>query len=163
MPEDVTAVIRAVSFALIIVPFMSIIRGFLQGHEEMEPTAISQVIEQIVRIVFLLAGVFVVLKVMDGELVRAISIATFAATVGAVGGLVVLFWYWKKRKPYLERLMKKDRGTVQISLQQIYKEILLSSIPFIFVGIAMPLFQLVDLLSLIGRCFRSVQMLLKMH
>ena len=145
--EDITAVIRAVSFALILVPFMSIIRGYFQGHEEMAPTAVSQVIEQIVRIVFLLAGVFIVLKVMDGNLVEAISIATFAATVGAVGGLIVLVWYWKKRQPYIKDLLKKDRGTVQISLLQIYKEILFSSIPFIFVGIAMPLFQQVDTLT----------------
>ncbi|MFJ8245857.1 oligosaccharide flippase family protein [Peribacillus asahii] len=145
--EDTTAVIRAVSFALIIVPFMSIIRGFLQGHEEMEPSAVSMVVEQIVRIVFLLAGVYVVLKIMDGELVTAISIATFAATVGAVGGLAVLLWHWKKRKPKLNQLLSQDKGTVHISLVQIYKEILLSSIPFVFVGIAMPLFQQVDSLT----------------
>lgn len=98
--KDVTEIIRAVSFALIFVPFMSIIRGFFQGHEAMEPTAISQVIEQIVRIVFLLAGVYVVLNVLDGELVRAIQIATFAATVGAVGGLVVLFGIGKTKTPF---------------------------------------------------------------
>ena len=122
---DVTAVIRAISFALVLVPFMSIIRGYFQGHEAMEPTAISQVVEQIVRIVFLLAGVYTVLNILDGELVRAIQVATFAATVGALGGLVVLFWYWKKQKPYLNSLLEKDRGTMQISLPQIYKEILL--------------------------------------
>jgi O-antigen/teichoic acid export membrane protein len=145
--EDITAVIRAVSFALIIVPFMSMIRGYLQGHEEMEPTAISMVVEQIVRIAFLLGGVFVALKLMKGDLVTAISIATFAATVGAIGGLLVLFLAWKKRKPMLDELLLHDRGTVHISLPQIYKEILISSIPFIFVGIAMPLFQQVDSLT----------------
>ncbi len=145
--EDVTTVIRAVSFALIIVPFMSIIRGYLQGHEEMEPSAISMVVEQIVRIAFLLGGVFVVLKLMDGDLVTAISISTFAATVGAAGGLLVLLLAWKKRKPMLDELLLHDRGTVHISLPQIYKEILISSIPFIFVGIAMPLFQQVDSLT----------------
>lgn len=144
---DITTVIRAVSFALILVPFMSIIRGYFQGHEEMTPTAVSQVVEQIVRIVFLLAGVFVVLKVVDGDLVEAISVATFAATVGAVGGLLVMAWHWKKRRKYLKELLKKDRGTVQISLPKIFKEVLLSSIPFVFVGIALPVFQQVDLMT----------------
>lgn len=145
--EDVTTVIRAVSFALIIVPFMSMIRGYLQGHEEMEPSAISMVVEQIIRIAFLLGGVFVVLKLMKGELVTAISISTFAATVGAVGGLLVLLLAWRKRKSMFNELMLHDRGTVHISLPQIYKELLLSSIPFIFVGVAMPLFQQVDSLT----------------
>ena len=67
---------------------MSIIRGYFQGHEEMDRQRYLKLVEQIVRIVFLLAGVFIVLKVMDGNLVEAISIATFAATVGAVGGLL---------------------------------------------------------------------------
>ncbi|MFJ7974523.1 putative polysaccharide biosynthesis protein [Peribacillus sp. JNUCC 23] len=145
--DDITAVIRAVSFALIIVPFMSIIRGFFQGHQKMEPTAISQVVEQIVRIVFLLAGAYVVLKIMDGNLVTAVSVATFAAAIGAVGGLFVLLWYWKKEKPYLNDLLKQDKGTMDISLPHIYKEILISSIPFIFVSVAMPVFQFVDNLT----------------
>lgn len=145
--EDIITVIRAVSFALIIVPFMSIIRGYFQGHEEMGATAISQVVEQIVRIIFLLVGVFVVIKLMNGSLVEAISVATFAALVGAIGGLLVLLWYWKKKRPSLKELHQHDRGTVHISLPQIYKEILFSSIPFIFVGISMPLFQQVDTLT----------------
>jgi O-antigen/teichoic acid export membrane protein len=82
--EDVITVIRAVSFALIVVPFMSLIRGYFQGHQSMGPTAVSQVVEQIARIAFLLVGAFIVLNVMDGEVVTAVSISTFAAFVGAV-------------------------------------------------------------------------------
>jgi O-antigen/teichoic acid export membrane protein len=142
--EDVTAVTRAVSFALIIVPFMSMIRGFFQGHQSMGPSAVSQVIEQIARIAFLLTGAFIVLKVMEGSLVTAVSIATFAAFIGAIGGLVVLIWYWYKRKPHLDELLRYDKGTVQISLKDMYKEILIYAAPFVFVGIANPLFQLID-------------------
>jgi O-antigen/teichoic acid export membrane protein len=145
--EEVTTVIRAVSFALIFVPFMSIIRGFFQGHQDMKPTAVSQVVEQLVRIIFLLGGAFVVLKVMEGDLVTAVSVATFAATIGAIAGLLFLLVYWKKQKPYLNQLLAADKGTMDISLIEIYKEIFLSSIPFIMVGIAMPLFQFVDNLT----------------
>jgi O-antigen/teichoic acid export membrane protein len=142
--EDVTAVTRAVSFALIIVPFMSMIRGFFQGHQSMGPSAVSQVVEQIARIAFLLVGAFIVLKVMEGSLVSAVSIATFAAFIGAIGGLAVLIWYWYKRKPHLDDLLQYDKGTVQISLKDMYKEILIYAAPFVFVGIANPLFQLID-------------------
>jgi O-antigen/teichoic acid export membrane protein len=142
--NDVTAVTRAVSFALIVVPFMSMIRGFFQGHQSMGPSAVSQVIEQIARIAFLLVGAFIVLKVMKGSLVSAVSIATFAAFIGAIGGLAVLIWYWYKRKPHLDELLQYDKGTVQISLKDMYKEILIYAAPFVFVGIANPLFQLID-------------------
>src|SRR5690606_11611234 len=47
--EDVTSAIQWVSFALIVVPFMSLWRGFFQGYNYMMPTAVSQLVEQIVR------------------------------------------------------------------------------------------------------------------
>lgn len=144
---DVTTVIRAVSFALIVVPFMSLIRGFFQGHQSMGPSAVSQVVEQIVRIVFVLAGAFVVLNVFKGDMVTAVSVATFAAFIGALGSLAVLGWYWVKRKPHLDELLKEDKGTMDISLKDIYKEILLYAAPFVFVGIANPLFQFIDMMT----------------
>ncbi|MCM3767140.1 polysaccharide biosynthesis protein [Neobacillus niacini] len=142
--EDVTTVMRAVSFALIVVPFMSLIRGFFQGHQSMGPTAVSQVVEQIVRITFVLLGAYVVLHFLDGSIATAASVATFAAFIGAIGGLLVLFWYWYKRKPYLDELLKQDKGTMDVSLKEIYKEILLYSAPFVLVGIVNPLFQAID-------------------
>jgi O-antigen/teichoic acid export membrane protein len=142
--SEVATVIRAVSWALIVVPFMSLIRGFFQGHESMGPSAVSQVVEQIVRILFTLVGAYVVLQMLHGGIVNAVSVSTFAAFIGAIGSLFVLFWYWFKRKPYLDELLKQDKGTLNISLLQIYKEILLYAAPFVFVGIANPLFQFID-------------------
>ena len=49
-------------------------------------------------------------------MVFAVQLATFAAFIGAIGGLLVLFWYWMKRKPYLDELFVQDKGTVNISL-----------------------------------------------
>ncbi|MBI0576683.1 polysaccharide biosynthesis protein [Neobacillus cucumis] len=142
--KDITTVIRAVSFALIVVPFMSLIRGFFQGHQSMGPSAVSQVIEQIVRITFTLAGAYVVLHWLNGSTVQAVSVATFAAFVGAIGSLLMLFWYWYKRKHYLDELLIHDKGTINISLKEIYKEIVLYAAPFVFVGINNPLFQAID-------------------
>ena len=152
---DVTTVIRAVSFALIVVPFMSLIRGFFQGHQSMGPSAVSQVVEQIVRIVFVLAGAFVVLNILEGDMVTAVSVATFAAFIGALGSLGVLGWYWMKRKPHLDKLLENDKKTMDISLKDIYKEILLYAAPFVFVGIANPLFQFVDMMTF-NRAMMSV-------
>ena len=142
--DNVTTVMRAVSFALIVVPFMSLIRGFFQGHQSMGPSALSQVVEQIVRIAFTLLGAYAVLHIFNGKMVTAVSVATFAAFTGAIGGLVVLFWYWYKRKPYLDELLLHDKGTIDISLKDIYKEIIIYAFPFVLVGIANPLFQAID-------------------
>ena len=66
--EDIATVMRAVSFALILIPVMSLIRGYFQGNESMGPTSVSMVVEQLVRIVVLLGGAFVVMYVMDGDI-----------------------------------------------------------------------------------------------
>lgn len=154
-PEDVAAVIRAVSFALIIVPFMSLIRGFFQGHESMAPSAVSTVIEQIVRIIFLLVGAYIVLHVLGKDIVTTIEVATFSAFVGAIGSLIVLIWYWYKRKPYLDELLEHDKGTMDISLVDMYKEIFIYAAPFVIVGIAIPLFQLIDQFTF-GRAMAAI-------
>lgn len=106
--NDVAFVIRMVSVALLVIPAMSIVRGFFQGHNSMGPTAVSQVVEQIIRIVFLLGGAFVILKFMNGTITAAVGFSTFAAFIGAMASCLVLFVYWKKRKTYLNRQIEQQ-------------------------------------------------------
>nr|WP_106780518.1 polysaccharide biosynthesis protein [Lysinibacillus timonensis] len=149
--EQVATVIRWVSYALIVVPIMSLIRGFFQGYDKMQPTAISQLIEQIVRIIFLLLGSFIIVVLLKGHPETAISLSVFAAFVGAIGGLFVLGYYWKKYKPEFQLLRSRSTVTTSnLELSTIYKEVLTFSIPIIFVGLANPLFQLVDMLTFNG-------------
>src|SRR5690625_1820531 len=142
--EDVKMVMRMVSFALLLVPAMSIVRGFFQGHQSMGPTAVSQVIEQIVRIAFVLGGAFLVLKIFDGTIATAVGYATFAAFVGAVASCFVLWIYWRKRKKYIHEKMKNQQYTYELSNKDLIIELFSSAGPFVIVGIAIPLYQLVD-------------------
>ncbi|WP_044893347.1 putative polysaccharide biosynthesis protein [Bacillus alveayuensis] len=142
--EDVVFVIRMVSMALIVVPVMSLIRGFFQGHQSMGPTAVSQVVEQIVRIVFLLASSYFILKVWHGDLVTAVGYATFAAFVGAIGGLIVLLIYWFRRKHKLLAMQENTVPPSNIPLKQMFTELFRYAGPFVFVGLAIPLYQYID-------------------
>ncbi|MFD1851161.1 putative polysaccharide biosynthesis protein [Oceanobacillus bengalensis] len=142
--EDAVIVIRAVSFALIIIPAMSIVRGFFQGYESMGPTAISQVVEQIVRILFVLVSVFMVIVIFKGTIATAVGFATFGAFVGAIGSWIILLSYWKKRKPYLDTQLARQKHFNHIPTKKLYREILSYSGPFIIVGLATSLYQLVD-------------------
>lgn len=144
---DVADVIRWVSFALIVVPFMSLIRGFFQGYSFMMPTAVSQLIEQIVRILFLLAGAYLVLTIFNGTPKLAIQVAVLSAFIGALGGLVVLYYYWRKKKPEYNLLLQGSTTSHDVKLTDMYKEILVYAVPVVFLGVANPLFQFVDLLT----------------
>lgn len=145
--EQIAGVIRWVSFALLAVPFMSLVRGFFQGYGHMTPTAVSQLVEQIVRIIVLLLGSFLVMNVFSGQAQTAVSFAVFSAFIGALGGLVCLYYYWKKLKPEFDLKLDSSVASGELSYSKIYKEVITYSIPYVFVGIANPLFQLVDMLT----------------
>ena len=55
--ESITFVIRIISTAILIVPYLSVTKGYLQGHKFITPPSISQVLEQIVRISVILIGI----------------------------------------------------------------------------------------------------------
>ncbi|MRG87754.1 oligosaccharide flippase family protein [Salinibacillus xinjiangensis] len=145
--EDVIFVIRMVSFALIIIPSMSIVRGFFQGYGSMGPTAVSQVMEQVIRIIFLLASVFILVKVVDSNTTTAVGMATFAAFVGALGSWFVLGYFWKMRKPFLDQQVNNQRLDSNLTTKDMYKELLSYAGPFVLVGIATPIYQTIDQLT----------------
>ncbi|MGJ9382315.1 putative polysaccharide biosynthesis protein [Salipaludibacillus sp. CF4.18] len=146
---DAVFTIRMVSVALIIVPFMAIIRGYFQGHQSMGPTAISQVVEQIIRIIFILVLAYLILEVFGGRMATAVGFATFGAFVGALGGLAVLLFYWKKRAPSLQKQIDESTIDHQIPLRKMYKELFAYALPISFVGLAIPLYQTVDLMTFV--------------
>lgn len=145
--DQVASVIRWVSFALVVVPFMSLWRGFFQGYGKMEPTAVSQLMEQIIRIIFLLGGSFAVVVLFNGKEETAISLSVFAAFVGAISGVLVLVYFWNKYKPEFNGLRQQSVSKSELNLKDIYSEVIRYSFPVIFVGLSNTLFQLIDLFT----------------
>lgn len=137
-------VMRVTSFALIIVPAMSLMRGYFQGFQSMGPTAASQTLEQIVRVVFGIVGAYMVMKFFNHSVATAVSFTTFGAFVGAVAGLYVLIHYWIKRKPYLDQMVEESKNIEDVSLIKMYKEIISYAIPFVCVGLSSPVYFLID-------------------
>ena len=86
--HDVAAAIRCVSFCVLIVPFLSIRRGYLQGHHFFELSSKSQVIEQFVRIIFALAGAYLLIRVFKRSVQSGVNIALFGAFVGALAAFI---------------------------------------------------------------------------
>ncbi|WP_079708210.1 putative polysaccharide biosynthesis protein [Paraliobacillus ryukyuensis] len=145
--SDVSMVLKMLSFALLIIPIMSITRGFFQGNESMGPTSISQIVEQIVRIGFLLVAVLLIIKVYNGSTTLAIGFATFSAFIGAIASGIVLIWYWKKRKPYIDRQLNQQVTTYKLSTRMMFNELFRYAGPFVIVGLAIPLYQQIDAIT----------------
>ncbi|ARK20643.1 polysaccharide biosynthesis protein [Sporosarcina sp. P26b] len=145
--HDIATVIRWVSFALLAVPLLSIARGYLQGYQKFEPTSVSQLIEQIVRIIVVLVGAFVVVNVLGLSPRIAVQFAVFAAFIGALAGLWSLYYYWKKYRDEFDYLLSNSPPASSIPLKQIYKEVFAYVLPFVLVGTINPIYQFVDMIT----------------
>lgn len=128
-----------VSATLLIAPYMAVYRGFFQGHENMTPTAVSQVIEQFVRVglILLIAAYLVQNLYSDTEVAGGIMVGSF---FGALASFVYLRYLYgrsevrvKKSLPYNWSHFKRTAG-----------RILYISIPIAFGAITMALLNLVD-------------------
>lgn len=94
--------IRSVSFALLLSPMLAVLRGYFQGYQNMVPTAVSQVIEQLIRVITMVALLlYMVALAYDEEWIAAG--ATFGSVTGAAAGLLVMYVYWRKA-------IRRDRG-----------------------------------------------------
>ncbi|MEG0260890.1 MAG: polysaccharide biosynthesis C-terminal domain-containing protein, partial [Lysinibacillus sp.] len=62
----------------------------------------------------------------------------------------VLYYYWKKYRPEFNLLRDQSVTSTQLPTSDIYREVIKYSIPMVFVGVANPLFQLVDMLTFNG-------------
>lgn len=88
--------VAALAPAIFFVTILASSRGYLQGWQRMTPTAVSQIVEQIFRVVTMI--LFASLLLPQG-LEFAAAGASLGAFAGAVAGLIVLVYYhWKLEK-----------------------------------------------------------------
>lgn len=145
--SEAVLVMRSLTPALLIIPSQSVTRGFIQGHNKMAPSAISQIIEQFTRIIFVLSAVFMIRQVMSGEVVTAVAFSTFAAFVGAIFSLGYLGFNLKHMKTAFDYEPEQSAGNVTVSPNQLIVNIIKTSIPFIIIATGIIVFQMVDQLT----------------
>ncbi len=145
--QDVAFVIRCISFAVLIIPYLSVTKGYIQGHKIITPTSIGSVIEQIVRIFVLLAGSFLAYKVLSARLTIAVGIAVTGAFFGGLVAYIYLKVKMNKNKETLgiKKFDKKD----SITDKEILKKIASFSIPFIIINIATSIYNFTDMVLIL--------------
>jgi len=142
--EGATAAIRALSFAVLIVPWLAAMRGYLQGHQAMAVSGNSQVIEQLVRVVLILLGVFIAVSI-GTESRRIAAIATLGAALGAVAAFFYIAGHLvRTRRQNKTRIRKAS----QIPDRQVFRTILKVAVPITLTSLIFPLSQLIDSLTI---------------
>ena len=146
--EDVALVIRIISTALLIVPTLSVTKGYIQGHNIMTPTSISNVIEQIARVAVILIGCYVSLKIIGTEEKIAIGISVFAATIGAFLAYLYLLIKMKKNKKLFNKKEKIKEIEKKFTTKYLIKQIIYYALPFIIIDVLKSAYNLVDTVTI---------------
>jgi len=145
--RDVTLVIRVISTALIVVPSIALLRGFFQGFKLARPTAISQIIEQLTRVLFILITSFLIVKVFKLNYTVAIYFAVSSATIAALSAYVLLRVQLHQFFSKLNPLLKKSVVTHHKSDFQLFKELFQYAIPIAMFGLVTGLYLFIDTLT----------------
>ena len=141
---QLTMIFRALSWALLIIPILSITRGFFQGYSEMAPSALSQFIEQVARVVYMLVTCYLIMKVFKGSYVDAVAQSTFAAFIGASAGLLLLIFYYLNHLNYYFGVVQHSKHQLKISTNKNLWSIIQQAIPYIIMDAGISIFYLVD-------------------
>lgn len=148
--EDVSFVIKCVSFCLLIIPFLSVSKGYLQGHKYITPSSISQVIEQVVRIAVLLMGSYIVINVLNKSVTLGVGVSVFAAFVGGCSAYLYIKIKMIKNKSAFPTKDTKDN----VSNKEIFEKILKYSIPIIIVSVATDIYSLTDMTLVVRTSYK---------
>lgn len=146
--EDVVLVIRSISFCLLIVPYLAIKRGYLQGQKFITVSTTGEVIEQVVRVAFILVGSYLAINVFNAKTSIGVAIAVFGAFIAGLAAYIYLDVKIRKNKKEFNMPSKNQKD--KVSNKTILKKIVSFSIPLMIISITTDLYNMTDL-SLIIR------------
>ena len=142
--SHLASLLKMIAFYSLFMPFLSILRGYYQGINNMIPTAVSQVTEQFIRVVTIL--VLTPFLIYQGySLYDAGEGAVFGSVTGGIAGLILLlaFFVWGKECRDIQ-----DNKIQSKEFPRIFKVLLFQGFAFCISGLILVLFQLVDSLHL---------------
>lgn len=141
MPKDsndvgtMRLVLILISFALFFVPILSSLRGFYQGLKHMDVYALSQVLEQIARIAFLLIASAIAVYVLHQDYVWSVYFGALAASVSAILAIVHLKFYDRKQMPEIKKLAKEQTVASNTDRREIIHELIFIAMPYLLSAI----------------------------
>ncbi len=127
--------------ALFFVPIMSSVRGFFQGRKTMVPTAISQIIEQLVRVV---VGLLLTVALLDRGTALAAGGASFGGSAGAMAGMVVIFIIYIKQRNNINEEIRLSSVNKEYRVSRIVKDLLMIAIPITIGSAIVPIMDTID-------------------
>ncbi|ADH97608.1 polysaccharide biosynthesis protein [Salisediminibacterium selenitireducens] len=139
--------LRWMALPFLLIPVLAFYRGVFQGQGETGPSALSQVLEQLARVVVILAVAAWVTRVGGSAYEAGISAGAGAFT-GGLAGVVILVVMMNKREPALIRGVYTFRGPLLPSRwRSDLRNLLVPGLLVSLSALALIAFQLTDALT----------------
>ncbi len=126
----------ALAPSVLLVSIISCFRGYFQGQMNMTPTAVSQIIEQTVKLLF---GLMLPYLLMP-NVALAVAGTTLAISFSELFALLYLVIEYKRKNKFFNLKYSFDK----VRFKSQVKEILKTTIPITLIGIAIPFSQVID-------------------
>lgn len=137
---DAAMAVKAIAPALLFVPMFSAFRGYFQGRQNMNPTAISEITEQLVRVI---VGLFLAWRLLHKGLKAAAAGASFGASAGSIAGLgIIVVIYFLNRKTIHRKITLNNQHVEKTGV--IVRKIVAIAVPIIIGSEIMPMMTLID-------------------
>ena len=132
--EGVQIPLRVLAPTIFIVALLGVYRGFFQGKKTMMPTAVSQIVEQVINAVVSVAASYLFMK-WNAESLQQAAWGAAGGTLGTCLGaasalLIVLFVYWIYR-PVQAKLERRDRNARNYSSIYLFKILIITIVPIV--------------------------------
>lgn len=129
--------------AVILVPYLSVIRSYYQGLKRLDLYASSQVLEQLVRVSTIIFSGFIVIKVLKLENIWAIYMAIAAAGLAALVAIIFFKLMTKKDDMRINKMIKVQE-TDAADAKEIFSEIVSLGVPYLLISFLGTTGQLVN-------------------
>ena len=140
----------AIAPAIFISSIISVFRGYFQGNQTMMPTALSQIVEQSVRVVTILALAYILLP-------RGLEFSVAGVTFGAVTGglaalsvLIIAYISFRKKQKENSNASPATVHDVEPALS-LTKKIAALALPISIGGLVVPIMQAIDVIVIPSR------------
>jgi O-antigen/teichoic acid export membrane protein len=142
--NSIVLVIRTISFCLLIIPFLSVLRGYLQGNKYLNAPSNSQLIEQIARIIVVLVGSYVAINLLHYKTHIGVSVALSGTVIGGIVAYLFLRYKLSKSKLQLREGVTSLKDATEKD-KKIIGKIIKYSIPIIIVSVTQNIYEITDM------------------
>ena len=138
----------AIAPALLFTPIMAAFRGYFQGQQNMTPTALSQIIEQIARVCI---GLYLAYYFISKGIEEAAAGASFGASFGAIIGAIFLIIVYIIKKNKIDQKANNISSEKEDSTTKILKDIFVIAVPITIGASIMPIMNMIDVAIVMRR------------